>query len=210
VGFARRVATYKRLHLLFRDPERLEAILGKPDSIQIVIAGKAHPRDTEAKQRLAEFIRCPWSPEVAPRISFIEDYDLHVASKLVAGCDVWLNLPRPPMEASGTSGMKAALNGGLNLSVPDGWWAEAFDGTNGWVVGDGTVTQDEDAQDDRDAATLYDLIEEALLPEFHDRDARGVPRVWVARMKRSLLSIGPRFGADRMLRDYLQNAYAPD
>lgn len=210
LGFARRVATYKRLHLLFRDPERLEALLGKPDTIQFVIAGKAHPRDDEAKASLAGLLRRSWAPDVAPRIAFIEDYDLHVASQLVAGCDVWVNLPRPPMEASGTSGMKSALNGGLNVSVLDGWWAEAYDGENGWAVGDGLRWEDESAQDDHDAADLYDLIEQVLLPCFHDRDDRGVPTEWVTRVRRSLRTIGPRFGAERMLRDYLENVYAPD
>jgi starch phosphorylase len=209
LGFARRVATYKRLHLLLRDPERLEALLGKPDTIQIVIAGKAHPRDDEAKASLAGILRRSWAPDVAPRIAFVEDYDLHVASQLVAGCDVWVNVPRPPMEASGTSGMKSALNGGLNLSVLDGWWAEAYDGENGWAVGDGLRWEDEDAQDDHDAAHLFDQIEQALLPEFHDRDERGVPVAWIARVKRSLRTIGPRFGAERMLRDYLETVYAP-
>jgi starch phosphorylase len=209
LGFARRVATYKRLHLLFRQPARLEKLLGKPDTIQLVIAGKAHPRDDEAKAALAGLLRRPWAPSVAPRIAFIEDYDLDVAANLVAGCDVWVNLPRPPMEASGTSGMKAALNGGLNLSVSDGWWAEAYDGTNGWVVGEGTSAAGPDAQDDRDAAELFDLIEQKLLPMFHDRDDRRIPLAWTAMVKRSLKTIGPRFCADRMLREYFQSVYAP-
>ncbi|MGZ8605748.1 MAG: alpha-glucan family phosphorylase [Actinomycetota bacterium] len=209
LGFARRVATYKRLHLLFRDHERLEALLDKPDTVQFVIAGKAHPRDDEAKAALAGLLRGPWAPNVSPRMAFIEDYDLHVASQLVAGCDVWVNLPRPPMEASGTSGMKSALNGGLNLSVLDGWWAEAYDGSNGWAVGDGKHLDDEAAQDDRDAATLFDMIEQELLPAFHERDARGIPSAWVERVRRSLRTLGPRFGAERMLRDYLERVYAP-
>ncbi len=209
LGFARRVATYKRLNLLFREPGRLESLLGKPDGVQIVIAGKAHPRDAEAKQKLAELIQLPWAPDVAPRIAFLEDYDMGVAARLVAGCDVWVNLPRPPMEASGTSGMKSALNGGLNLSVLDGWWAEAFDGSNGWSIGDGTHWDDHDAQDDRDAAELFDRIEQELLPMFHDR-ADGVPIGWVRRVKHSLRTVGPRFGADRMLQDYLQSVYAAD
>ncbi len=210
LGFARRVATYKRLHLLFRQPDRLEMLLGKPESVQFVIAGKAHPRDDEAKAALSGLIRSPWAPAVAPKIAFVEDYDLNVALNLVAGCDVWVNLPRPPMEASGTSGMKSALNGGLNLSVPDGWWAEAHDGTNGWVIGDGSLATDPDAEDDRDAATLFDLIEHELLPKFYERDAAGIPRAWVAMVKRSLRTIPPMFGADRMLHEYLGRVYAPE
>jgi starch phosphorylase len=208
LGFARRVATYKRLHLLLRDRDRLESLLGKADTIQFVIAGKAHPRDTEAKERLEEFIQTPWAPDVAPRIAFLEDYDMEVASQLVAGCDVWVNLPRPPLEASGTSGMKAALNGALNLSVLDGWWAEAYDGENGWAIGDGNGWEDAEAQDDHDAEELLDKIEHELLPLFHERDG-GVPRGWVERVKRSLMTIGPRFGATRMLREYLEKIYAP-
>jgi starch phosphorylase len=209
LGFARRVATYKRLHLLFRDHERLEALLSKHDSIQLVIAGKAHPRDADAKAMLADLIRRPWAPEVMARIAFLEDYDLGMAAQLVAGCDVWVNLPRPPMEASGTSGMKSALNGGINLSELDGWWAEAFDGSNGWAVGDATEWDDHEAQDHRDAEALLDLIEGQLLPSFHQR-VDGVPLGWVAVMKRSLITVGSRFCADRMLREYLERIYAPE
>lgn len=210
LGFARRVATYKRLHLLLRDHDRIETLLGKADSIQFVIAGKAHPRDSEAKERLAEFIQTPWAPDVAPRIAFIEDYDMDVASHLVAGCDVWVNVPRPPLEASGTSGMKAALNGALNLSVLDGWWAEAYDGENGWAVGDADPNGDDGTQDDRDAEDLLDKIERVLLPMFHSRNESGVPVEWVRRVKRSLITVGPRFGATRMLREYLERIYAPE
>ena len=210
LGFARRVATYKRLDLLLRDHDRLESLLGKADTIQFVIAGKAHPRDTEAKERLAEFIQTPWAPDVAPRIAFIEDYDLEVASHLVAGCDVWVNVPRPPLEASGTSGMKAALNGALNLSVLDGWWAEAYDGENGWAVGDADPDGDPDEQDAHDAEDLIDKIENELLPMFHARNDAGVPVEWVRRVKRSLMTIAPRFSATRMLREYLERIYAPE
>jgi starch phosphorylase len=172
-----------------------------------VIAGKAHPRDTDAKAVLAELVGRPWPPEVAPRIAFLEDYDMDMASHLVAGCDVWVNVPRPPMEASGTSGMKSALNGGLNLSVLDGWWAEAYDGTNGWAIGEPDGWDDPDEQDDHDAAALFDLIENELLPMFHERDDRGIPLGWVARVKSSLRTIGPRFGTARMLREYLEQVY---
>lgn len=213
VGFARRVATYKRLSLLFRDLDRLGALLSKDDTFQIVVTGKAHPRDEEAKWALATLFRQPMPPEIAARIAFLEDYDFGVARELVAGCDVWLNLPRPPMEASGTSGMKAAMNGGLNLSVSDGWWAEGYDGTNGWLVGDPVDPDradgsDHEERDERDAASLFDLLEREVIPEFHDRDGRSVPRAWIRRVKASLRTVGPTFGATRMLQDYLERLYS--
>jgi starch phosphorylase len=206
LGFARRVATYKRLSLLFSDEERITALLGKPDSVQFVIAGKAHPKDEEAKNHLARLFREQWSPEVAGQLTFLEDYDMGVAAHLVAGCDVWVNMPRPPMEASGTSGMKSAMNGGLNLSILDGWWAEAYDGTNGWGIGSdpGQLWWE---QDGRDADALFDLIEQEVLPLFQQRDADGVPRHWIAKVKESLKTIGPRFCATRMVRDYLEKTY---
>jgi starch phosphorylase len=211
LGFARRVATYKRLELLFRDLDRVVSLLRKPDTVQIVIAGKAHPRDLDAKEHLARFFRAPWPDQVAGRITFLEDYDMDMAARLVAGCDVWLNLPRPPMEASGTSGMKSAMNGGLNLSVLDGWWAEAYDGTNGWAVGDAVEADggplSGDGRDSPDAEALYDLIEGPVLETFHERDRAGVPGRWIAMVKSSLMTNGPRFGASRMLRDYAQQVW---
>lgn len=206
LGFARRVATYKRLYLLIHDPARAAQLLTDPEPIQIVLAGKAHPRDTEAKHTLQGLFAQRWDPAIASRVAYLEDYDMAVATQLVWGCDVWVNLPRPPMEASGTSGMKSALNGGLNLSVLDGWWAEAFDGTNGWGI-PGDVDPDHGAQDARDAATFYDLVEREVVPLFHDRDSDGVPRGWVARVKASLRTVSPRFGATRMMEDYLRAAY---
>jgi starch phosphorylase len=140
------------------------------------------------------------------RVTFLEDYDLALAARLVAGCDLWVNLPRPPLEASGTSGMKAALNGGLNLSVLDGWWAEAFDGTNGWAIA-GEVAATAEEQDERDADSLYTLMEREVLPLFNERDERGIPPGWVARIRASLTSIGPRFCATRMMDEYAANAY---
>jgi glycogen phosphorylase len=210
VGFARRVATYKRLYLLIQDPTRAAQLLTEPAPIQIVLAGKAHPRDTEAKHSLQRLFAQRWDPAIASRVAYLEDYDMAVAGRLVEGCDVWLNLPRPPMEASGTSGMKSALNGGLNLSVLDGWWAEAFDGTNGWGI-PGEVDPDPAAQDGRHAEIFYDLLEREVVPLFYERGEAGVPAAWVARIKASLRSIGPRFGATRMMEDYLRTAYrAPD
>ncbi|HEX5616157.1 MAG TPA: alpha-glucan family phosphorylase [Acidimicrobiia bacterium] len=206
VGFARRIATYKRLHLLSVDPQRALALLDGDRPLQFLFAGKAHPMDESAKQVTQQLFGLKDAPGVAGRVAFLEDYDLSYAARLVAGCDVWLNVPRPPMEASGTSGMKAALNGALNVSVLDGWWAEAHDGTNGWAI-DGEPDDDWAAQDHRHATALYDVIEHDVVPMFHDRDAAGIPRAWVARMKASLRTIGWRFSADRMVADYVRDVY---
>jgi glycogen phosphorylase len=207
VGFARRLATYKRLYLLTWDRERSLRLLQGERPIQILIAGKAHPQDEDAKRVVQQqLFPMRAAPVVGRRVCYLEDHDLSMALELVRGCDVWLNLPRPPLEASGTSGMKSALNGGLNLSVLDGWWEEAFDGSNGWGL-NGDVTADPAAQDARDAQALYDLLEREIVPLFYDRDQRGIPRGWVARIKRSLGSIGPRFCSQRMLREYLATVY---
>jgi glycogen phosphorylase len=206
VGFARRLAAYKRLNLLVHDPERALALLSGDHSLQLVFAGKAHPLDDEAKAIAQHVFAFKRAAEADRRIAFVEDYDLRVAGTLVAGCDVWLNLPRPPLEASGTSGMKAALNGALTLSVLDGWWEEAYDGGNGWAI-DGSVDTDEDAHDARDAQALYELLEREVRPLFYERDELGIPRGWTARMKASLKSIGPRYNASRMLGDYVRDVY---
>jgi starch phosphorylase len=207
IGFARRVASYKRLHLLVADPRRALALLSGSHPVQVVIAGKAHPRDEGAKRIVQEIFALKEAPFAADRVVFLEDHDMEMARQLVAGCDVWLNLPRPPLEASGTSGMKAALNGGLNLSVLDGWWSEAFDGANGWAIPGGPG--DEQAQDARDADALYGLLEREVVPLFHERDGGSVPRGWVRRVKASLRSLGPAFSATRMLGDYLAKVYRP-
>lgn len=207
VGFARRLATYKRLYLLTFDRARALTLLSGARPLQILIAGKAHPQDEPAKRVVQQqLFPMRGAPVVGRRVCYLEDYDLGMALELVRGCDVWVNLPRPPLEASGTSGMKSALNGGLNLSVLDGWWEEAFDGGNGWGIG-GEVTADHAAQDARDAQTLYDLLEQQVVPQFYDRDPHGVPRAWIRRIKRSLATIGPRFCSRRMLGEYLQTAY---
>jgi starch phosphorylase len=207
LGFARRVATYKRLVLLFSDVDRITALLGKPDTVQFVIAGKAHPKDEEAKADLARLFREGWPADVGARLVFLEDYDMAMARRLVAGCDVWVNMPRPPMEASGTSGMKSAMNGGINLSVLDGWWAEAYDGENGWAI-DSDTTLPWREQDARDSTALFDLIEQEVVPLFHERDD-DVPRGWIARVKASMRSVGPRFSATRMMHDYVERVYRP-
>ncbi len=207
VGFARRLATYKRLYLLTFDRGRALRLLQGERPIQMLIAGKAHPQDEEAKRVVQQqLFPMRSAPVVGRRVCFLEDHDLAMALELVRGCDVWVNLPRPPLEASGTSGMKSALNGGLNLSVRDGWWEEAYDGSNGWGIG-GEVSDDPAAQDARDAETLYDLLEQEVVPLFYDRDDLGVPRGWVHRIKHSLRTIGPRFCSARMLDEYLAMVY---
>ena len=206
IGFARRIASYKRLHLLGLDPSRATALLSGPRPIQVLLAGKAHPRDEGAKSVVRSLFELKSEPSVGGRVAFLEDYDLALAAELVAGCDVWVNLPRPPLEASGTSGMKAALNGCINLSVLDGWWAEAFDGMNGWAIG-GEVSDDEAAQDRQDAAALFELLETEVIPLFYDRGPDGVPHAWVEMVKRSLITVGSRFTARRMLGDYVAHIY---
>jgi starch phosphorylase len=206
LGFARRLASYKRLYLLMHDPERLLRMLDGPRPLQLLFAGKAHPMDDEGKRMLERMFSLKSDPRLGRRVAFLEDYDIGLASLLTAGCDVWINLPRPPLEASGTSGMKAAFNGTLNLSVLDGWWAEAYDGTNGWAI-PGNVEHDLGAQDARDALALYDLLEREVVPLFYDRDAEGIPRGWVARMKSCLRTIGPQFCATRMIDDYVGKIY---
>jgi starch phosphorylase len=209
IGFARRFASYKRPDLVFRDSERLARILnaaGRP--VQIVFAGKAHPADDIGKRSLQRVYRETLDPRFGGRIAFIEDYDLHVAHFLVQGCDLWLNNPRKPLEASGTSGMKAAVNGVPHLSIGDGWWAEAYTGTNGWLI-DGGVTGDDDAVDAADSAALYRLLEEEIVPAFYDRDAAKIPRRWIATVKEAIRTVAPRFSARRMLREYAERMYAP-
>ncbi len=208
IGFARRNATYKRLGLLIHDPGRALALLAGRPPVQFVLAGKAHPSDDEAKRVVQQLFRFKDAPHVAEHVVYLHDYDLGMAARLVRGCDLWLNLPRSPLEASGTSGMKAAINGGLNLSVLDGWWAEGYDGTNGWALA-GDVDPDPAAQDARDAAALYDLLEHQVVPAFYDRDADGLPRSWLVRIRASMRSLAPAFCTGRMLDDYLQRVYAP-
>jgi starch phosphorylase len=206
IGFARRVATYKRLDLLTRDPEWTLSLLGGDRPVQVVLAGKAHPRDEDAKRSLQRLFGLKSAPIVGEHVVFLDDYDLSSAASLVRGCDVWLNLPRPPLEASGTSGMKSMFNGGLQLSVLDGWWAEAFDGHNGWALS-GDVENDHDVQDERDAARLHDVLDDEVLPTFYERHDGDPPRRWTALIKASLQTLGPMFCASRMLADYVDGPY---
>jgi glycogen phosphorylase len=206
IGFARRLATYKRLHLVSMPAERALALIVGEHPVQFVFAGKAHPDDDAAKEVVRQVFAHKRAPSMAGRAAFLEDYDIALAGPMVAGCDVWVNVPRPPLEASGTSGMKSVLGGGLQLSVLDGWWAEAYDGSNGFAI-NGDVDADHQAQDWRDANAMFDLQERVIVPMFHERDADGVPQRWVAMMRRSLMTNGPRFSATRMLREYAERVY---
>jgi starch phosphorylase len=210
IGFARRFATYKRSTLLLRMLERLERLINDPGRpVQIIFAGKAHPRDEPGKRLLREIARLTADPRFAGRVVFIEDYDIDVGRHLVQGVDVWLNTPRRPLEASGTSGQKVVLNGGLNLSVRDGWWAEAYDGSNGFVIGRGEAHVDPEVQDGRDAEALYRTLEREVIPLYFERDADGLPRAWIARMKWAIRTLGWRFNSDRMVMDYVRQCYLP-
>ena len=213
IGFARRFATYKRATLLFKDIERLQAILLDPwQPVQIVMAGKAHPADEPGQALLAEVYGMASDPAFAGRIAFVENYEMNVARELVSGVDVWLNTPRPPMEASGTSGQKAAINGVPHLSTLDGWWAEGFTRLNGWAIGEdlgGETPEDWAVADQEDAESLYRVIEEEIRPLYYDRDADGVPRGWVRMMKQAIRTGGARFTARRMLKDYTEQYYVP-
>ncbi|HIJ57038.1 MAG TPA: alpha-glucan family phosphorylase [Deltaproteobacteria bacterium] len=210
IGSARRLATYKRGDLILSQPDRLLKMIADPDRpIQIIFAGKAHPQDNEGKKILQSIIEHTKNPAVKRRIVFVEDYDYNVARHLVQGVDVWLNTPRRPLEACGTSGQKVVLNGGLNLSVLDGWWNEAYNGRNGFAIGRGGMHNDPNVQLQRDAEYLYDTLEKEVIPLYYDRDADGIPHQWVKRVKNSMISLGWLFNADRMVRDYALRLYLP-
>ena len=210
IGFARRVPTYKRLTLMLRDPERLKALLTDPERpIQLVIAGKSHPADETGKQLIQQMVRFADDPEVRHRIVFLPNYDIGMAKDLYPGCDVWLNNPLRPFEACGTSGMKAALNGGLNLSILDGWWDEWFDGENGWAIPTADGVEDPDRRDDIEAAALYDLIENHVTTLFYDRDADDLPQRWIGMLRHTMSTLGPKVLATRMVRDYTEKLYTP-
>jgi starch phosphorylase len=215
IGFARRFATYKRATLIFRDAQRLKRLLfAERRPVQIVFAGKAHPADVGGRELIQQVYQFAQSPEFGGRIAFLEDYDLHMARHLVQGVDAWLNNPRRPNEASGTSGMKAAMNGVPNLSVLDGWWLEGYrpaqDGlpANGWSFGE-TVHEDPNVQDELDSQALYRVLEEQVVPLYYERDARGVPRGWVAVMQQAMRTSLAAFGARRMVKEYAERMYLP-
>lgn len=211
IGFARRVAAYKRWNLLLSDIDRLLRLVDDAERpVQFVFAGKAHPQDRTAKQILQELMGINHESNWQKRAVFIEDYDQEVARYLVQGVDVWMNVPRRPYEASGTSGMKAAMNGALNFSILDGWWIEGFNHKNGFSIGGTTVDADEDLIDAADAESLYSALEKEIVPAFYERDERGLPIKWIARMKNSLATLTPQFSSDRMVRDYLRQIYDPE
>ena len=210
IGFARRVPSYKRLTLMLRDPARLKRLLLDPERpVQLVIAGKSHPADDGGKKLIQEMVRFADDPEVRHRIVFLPNYDIAMAQPLYPGCDVWLNNPLRPYEACGTSGMKAALNGGLNLSILDGWWDEWYDGNNGWAIPSADGVDDQDRRDDLEATALYDLIENEVAPRFYDVDEQGVPTRWIEMLRHTLKSLGPKVLATRQVRDYVRELYAP-
>jgi len=210
IGFARRFATYKRGTLVFRNLERLNAILNHKDRpVQFIFSGKAHPKDQGGKELIAQVYQYARRPEYKRRIVFLEDYEMNVARHLVQGVDVWLNNPRRPLEASGTSGMKSCVNGGINLSIMDGWWDEGYEGDNGWRIGSGEEFADQQYQDEVESNSLYDLFEREIVPEFYTRGADGLPRGWIRRMKRSIATNVAVFNTNRMVREYAEVSYLP-
>jgi starch phosphorylase len=210
IGFARRFATYKRATLLFRDLERLKRLLQNQwRPVQLVFAGKAHPADEPGRYFIHEVLSFCHDHKLGGHVAFVEDYDMHMAKFLVQGVDVWLNTPRYPMEASGTSGQKAAFNGVLNFSVLDGWWDEGYNGANGWAIEPLTGNHDVQAQDSHDAEQLYRLLEQETVPLYYQRDLDGVPRGWIQLIKESLRTVAPRFCTKRMVKEYVNTLYSP-
>ncbi|MGV9680228.1 alpha-glucan family phosphorylase [Nocardia sp. NPDC003482] len=210
VGFARRVPTYKRLTLMLRDPDRLRALLLDPERpVQLVVAGKSHPADDGGKGLIQQVVRFADDPAVRHRIVFLPDYDMSMARYLYWGCDVWLNNPLRPLEACGTSGMKAALNGSLNLSIRDGWWDEMYDGENGWAIPTADGVRDDHRRDDLEASALYEMLERSVLPRFYERDHDGMPVRWMEMVRHTLQTLGPKVLASRMVRDYAVEYYTP-
>ncbi|MCP3960005.1 MAG: glycosyltransferase family 1 protein [bacterium] len=210
IGFARRFATYKRAKLVFSDEERLRRLLTNEDRpVQMLFAGKAHPADRPGQGLIQHIFELSREHGFAGRVFFLENYDIRMGRMLVQGVDLWLNTPRRPLEASGTSGQKVAMNGGLNFSISDGWWPEGFDGNNGWVIGSDHPLEDENQQDAEDAASLYDLLENTIIPLYYQRDDDDLPRRWIGMMKQSMACLTPKFSASRMVRDYTETAYLP-
>jgi starch phosphorylase len=210
IGFARRFATYKRGGLILKDPKRLVKMLNNTERpLQLVFAGKAHPKDSEGKEIIRQIIHFASHYNIRRKLVFLEDYDINVAGYLVKGVDVWLNNPRPPMEASGTSGMKAALNGALNLSAWDGWWCEGYVPDGGWVIGSGESYDDIEYQDMVESQAMYNILENEVIPLFYSRTADNLPRAWIYRMKKTMQNVTPKFNTDRMVAEYTRKFYKP-
>jgi starch phosphorylase len=210
IGFARRFATYKRANLILKEFEKLAVMVNDPKRpVQFVFAGKAHPHDVPGKAVLQQVAQLMHHSSFSDRLIFLEDYDINVGKHFVQGVDVWLNTPRRPLEASGTSGQKVVLNGGLNLSILDGWWAEAYDGLNGFAIGVGRTHANTDLHDARDGDDLYRVLKEEVIPLYYARDEDGLPRGWIRRMKRTIRTLGWRFNANRMVMDYTLKCYIP-
>ena len=210
IGFARRFVPYKRPDLLFTDLDRLDRLVNNPERpVNIIFAGRSHPADGPGKSIIQRVVQLCEEPRFRNRIVFVENYNIHIGRNLYQGIDAWLNLPRRPLEACGTSGMKVVMNGGLHISVLDGWWAEAYDGENGFAVGNGEIHEDQAIQDQRDAESLFRVLEDQVVPMYYERDHDGVPRRWMARVKRSIRTLAWRFNADRMVMDYVRNCYLP-
>ena len=210
IGFARRFAAYKRATLLLSQPERLEALLLSSERpVQLVFAGKAHPADQQGKELIQRVVQFARRPELRQRMAFVEDYDIDVGRAFYAGSDVWLNTPRRPHEACGTSGMKAVLNGGIHCSVLDGWWDEMYDGSNGWAIRSFEGEHDEGHRDHLEADALFALLEGEIVPMFYERDDAGLPLAWLEKIRTSLRSLGPRVTAERMLQEYVDRLYEP-
>ena len=210
IGFARRFATYKRANLILADPDRLARLLGAPGKrLQIIFAGKAHPRDNPGKDLIRQIVHISRQEPFSRSLVFLEDYDMNVARYLVQGVDVWLNTPLRPMEASGTSGMKVAANGGLNISILDGWWVEGYEPAVGWAIGSGETYDDLEYQNSVESQALYDLLEKEVIPLFYDRGSDNLPRGWVAKMRATMVRLAPAFNTNRMVRQYAETFYAP-
>jgi starch phosphorylase len=208
IGFARRFATYKRAPLIFQQMENIVKLTrDKSKPVQFVFAGKAHPRDDDGKRYIQHIIHLSKYSDLQGSLVFIENYDIHVARQMVSGCDVWLNNPRRPLEASGTSGMKAGCHGCLNLSILDGWWREGYDGTNGFAIGEDTHADSVEEQDREDSANLYKALTTEVIPLFYKRDAQGIPRQWIQRIRRTMITLVPQFTTSRMVKEYTEKYY---
>jgi alpha-glucan phosphorylase-like protein len=208
IGFARRFATYKRAPLIFKHLEKIIPLFTDPQHpLQIIFAGKAHPHDNGGKRFIQNIIEISRQPELNGKVVFLENYDINVARHLISGADVWLNNPRRPLEASGTSGMKITIHGGLNLSIMDGWWREGYNGHNGWNIGDDQNETDLETQDEHDFESLVKVLSESVIPEFYDRDERGIPHAWLKRIRNAMQTLLSQFSTNRMLGEYVQKYY---